>query len=66
MFSRYIQYPCNKGLFFFPLLFFREDDEDSEIAAGCSKLSKYFSRPSEPKKRHRYFDDKGLLVANLF
>ncbi len=48
------------------ILYFREDDDDESEGAGCAKLSKFFSKISEPKKRHRYFEDRAMKNVSNF
>lgn len=40
----------------------RPDEDEDEVSAGCAKINQFFvPKSSEPvKKRHRYFEERGL------
>ena len=44
---------------------YRPDDDEDEASAGCAKISQFFSPRTEAeplRKRHRYFEERGLKI----
>lgn len=45
-----------------------DDDESQSTPAGCAKISQYFqpSTADESRKRHRFFEERGLCITSDF